>query len=61
MKELRACKSCSLLGEEQTCPRCGGQTSKEWQGYIAILDASKSEIAKKMNITQNGKYALRVR
>jgi DNA-directed RNA polymerase subunit E" len=61
MKELRACKSCALLSEEQVCPKCGGQTSKEWQGYIAILDASKSEIAKRMRITQNGKYALRVR
>jgi len=61
MKELRACKSCSMLSEEQNCPRCGGQTSKEWQGYVAILDASKSEIAKRMHVTQNGKYALRVR
>lgn len=61
MSELRACKTCSLLVEEQTCPRCNGQTSKEWQGYVIILDASKSEIAKRMRITQNGKYALRVR
>ena len=61
MSELRACKACSLLTEEQNCPRCNGQTSKEWQGYVVILDASKSEIAKRMCITQNGKYALRVR
>jgi DNA-directed RNA polymerase subunit E" len=50
-----------MLSEEQNCPRCGGQTSKEWQGYVAILDASKSEIAKRLHVTQNGKYALRVR
>lgn len=58
---LRACKKCSLVTEEMTCSRCNEETSREWQGYIVVLDHTKSEIARKMGITQNGKYALRVR
>jgi len=57
----KACKQCSFISEDDVCPRCGGQTSKEWQGYLAVLDFEKSEIAKKMGISANGKYALKVR
>lgn len=57
----RACKQCSLISTEDMCPKCGGQTSKEWQGYVVIVDYTCSEIAKKMGIEYNGKYALRVR
>jgi DNA-directed RNA polymerase subunit E" len=57
----RACKQCNFLTEGDTCPRCGSQTSKEWQGFIAVVDHEKSEIAKRMGITSNGRYALKVR
>jgi len=57
----KACKQCTMISEIDTCPNCGGVTSKEWQGYVIILDFTKSEIAKKMGIKANGKYALRVR
>ena len=54
--------TCKHAGEDHyTCPRCGGETSKEWQGMVAIADYTKSEIAKKMGITANGQYALKVR
>ncbi|MBA3046022.1 MAG: DNA-directed RNA polymerase subunit E [Candidatus Thermoplasmatota archaeon] len=58
---LRACKVCSLISEVEVCAVCGGQTSREWQGYIIILDHTRSEIARKMGIQSNGKFALRVR
>ena len=58
---MKACKQCSFISEEDACPRCGGQMSREWQGYLVIVDHEKSDIAKKMGITSNGKYALRVR
>jgi len=58
---MRACKQCSFISEEDACPRCGGQTSKEWQGYLVVVDYERSDIAKKMGITSNGKFALRVR
>jgi DNA-directed RNA polymerase subunit E" len=61
MKVLKACKHCSFITEEDVCPLCGNPTSKEWQGYVIILDHTKSEIAKRMGINVNGKFALRVR
>ena len=57
----KACKQCSFISVEDTCPRCGGQTSREWQGYLVVIDYEKSDIAKQMGISSNGKYALRVR
>ncbi|MCK9322689.1 MAG: transcription elongation factor subunit Spt4 [Candidatus Methanomethylophilaceae archaeon] len=57
----RACKGCNFITEDDTCPRCGAQTSKEWQGFIAVIDFEKSEIAQRMGITANGRYALKVR
>lgn len=56
-----ACKACNFITEETVCPRCSGETTKEWQGMVAITDYEKSEIAKKMGITVNGTYALKVR
>jgi DNA-directed RNA polymerase subunit E" len=61
MKVMKACKHCSFITEEDVCPLCGNPTSKEWQGYVIILDHEKSEIAKRMHINVNGKFALRVR
>ena len=61
MKIQKACKHCSFITEEDVCPLCGNQTSKEWQGYVIIIDHDKSEIAKRMGINVNGKFALRVR
>ncbi len=58
---LRACKNCQRITEELKCPICDVETSREWQGYVIINDYEKSEIAAKMNIKSNGKYALRVR
>jgi DNA-directed RNA polymerase subunit E" len=61
MKVLKACKNCSFITEEDVCPLCGNPTSKDWQGYVIIIDHTKSEIAKRMKIHVNGKFALRVR
>lgn len=57
----RACKNCSFISADEACPRCGEETSREWQGYLVVTDFEKSEIAKRMSISANGKYALRVR
>ena len=61
MKNPKACKHCSYISEEDTCPLCGSETSKDWTGYVIIVDHNKSEIAKRMGIHVNGKFALRVR
>ncbi len=61
MMNLRACKSCSSITDQAKCPRCGGEVSREWQGYLVVIDPEKSEIARKMGIRAAGRYALRVK
>ena len=58
---LRACSSCLYLSEEDACPVCQGETVRDWQGFVLILDYSRSQIAEKMGFNHNGKYALKVR
>ncbi|HVL87012.1 MAG TPA: transcription elongation factor subunit Spt4 [Candidatus Thermoplasmatota archaeon] len=59
---MRACVDCHMVTEADACPSCKSTNlSKEWTGYVVVLDAKRSEIAKKMNITAPGKYALKVR
>lgn len=57
-----ACKDCHLILNEKNCPRCPeAEISREWQGYVEILDPTNSNIAKEMGIQTPGRYALRVR
>ena len=61
MKE-RACRNCKSITEGSVCPLCGGASlSEDWIGYVVVLDPENSEIAKRLKISQPGKYALRVR
>ena len=57
-----ACKECHMILEENNCPRCpDAEISREWQGFVEVLDTENSRIAKEMGIMTPGKYALRVR
>ncbi len=58
---MLACKNCFTITESERCPNCGGELSKDWQGYVVVIDPEKSEIAKKLNIKKAGAYALKVR
>ncbi|AGB04370.1 DNA-directed RNA polymerase, subunit E' [Aciduliprofundum sp. MAR08-339] len=58
--ELKACRNCRTITTEDVCPKCGGETTTEWHGYVFILDKNKSQIARAMG-ADNGEYALRVR
>jgi len=59
---MNAYKNCYLLTEKNDiCSYCGEKTSARWQGYIIIRDPKRSQMAKKLNITNPGKYALKVR
>ena len=60
MKNVRACKTCHVLTDSDVSPNCSLPTSKRWRGYAIIRDPASSQIAKKMNITKPGKYALKV-
>ena len=58
----KVCKRCKLFVEGPECPLCkGNQFATNWQGRITIIDANKSDIAKKMGITANGEYAIKYR
>jgi len=58
----KVCRNCKLFVEGDSCPACkGNQFSTLWQGRLSILDASKSIIAKKIEATIKGEYAIKVR
>lgn len=57
----RACRTCHLISDAPKCPACSGETSREWQGYVVVIEPEKSEIATKLKIKTPGRYALRVK
>ena len=59
----KACRDCHLISEDtDKCPAChGANLSKDWLGFVVVTDVPHSVIAKKMQIDQQGKYALKVR
>lgn len=59
-----ACRNCHkiLEADKTVCPECQGTVlTSEWSGYLVIIDARHSDVAQKMNIEYNGRYALKVR
>lgn len=61
-KVLKVCRECHRVVEGESCVICGtSNLSEDWAGYVVIIDPERSEIAKKMNITMAGRYALKVR
>jgi len=58
----QACRECHRIVEGQSCPICGSSSlSKDWSGYVLILDPKGSAIATRLGITLPGRYALKVR
>ncbi|WOX58364.1 transcription elongation factor subunit Spt4 [Methanoculleus receptaculi] len=61
-KVVRVCRECHRVVEGEACVVCGtSNLSEDWAGYVVIIDPEHSDIAKKMNITLPGRYALKVR
>ena len=61
--KLKACRTCRTLADvnEKKCPACGEESfTKLWKGYVVIIDPSSSEIAKKINVSVPGTYAVRL-
>jgi RNA polymerase subunit RPABC4/transcription elongation factor Spt4 len=57
-KKKQACRNCRRFTTESACPYCKSTNlSTSWKGLVVILDAN-SEVAKAMNITEPGTYAL---
>ncbi|MBN2880542.1 DNA-directed RNA polymerase subunit E'' [Candidatus Woesearchaeota archaeon] len=63
MAKREACKTCNLLLDDSgACPICKKRSaSPNWTGRINVIDAAKSTIAQKMNLTVKGEYAIKVK
>lgn len=57
----KACTVCKRLSHKDKCPMCDNPTSDNWSGLLIITDPDQSQIAKELDITIPGEYALRVR
>lgn len=61
MSKKKVCKKCKIFVKGDECLICkGNQFALNWKGRINILDANKSDISKKMDITIKGEYAIKV-
>ena len=57
----KACKVCKrIVAGEKCAVHPDAKLSETWKGRIIILNPEKSDIAKKLNITEAGEYAIRV-
>lgn len=58
----KACTNCRMLVAGSECPVCKtSNLTPTWKGRMVVLDANKSELAKKVGITIKGEYAIRTR
>ncbi|MCX6691617.1 MAG: DNA-directed RNA polymerase, subunit E'' [Methanoregula sp.] len=61
-KQGKVCRDCHRVVDGENCAVCGTTNlSDDWAGYLVIIDPEHSEVAKKMNIRLQGRYALKVR
>ena len=59
-KKKKVCKRCKIFIEDDKCPICkGNQFVENWKGRIIVLNAEKSQLAKKMDIKKKGTYAIK--
>ncbi|HEV8289425.1 MAG TPA: transcription elongation factor subunit Spt4 [Candidatus Norongarragalinales archaeon] len=58
----KACRKDRFITTGDTCPIDGGtDLTKNWEGYILLIDPEKSEIAKVLGASAPGKYALKLK
>ncbi len=57
----KACTKCHRIMEKDRCAICNIPTSRNWSGFLIVVEPDESGIAKELNITIPGEYALRVR
>ncbi|MDA3855485.1 MAG: DNA-directed RNA polymerase subunit E'' [Candidatus Woesearchaeota archaeon] len=60
VNKKKVCKECGFLTEEKNCPNCkSNQLQEKYKGTVYILDAKESEVAKKIDKSNKGIYALK--
>ena len=58
----KVCRECKMFVEGPKCPNDHSEKfTDNWKGRIFIIDANKSEIAKKVGINVKGEYAIKIR
>ncbi|RAP50121.1 MAG: DNA-directed RNA polymerase subunit E'' [Methanosphaera sp. rholeuAM74] len=57
----KACPRCRLITFNEQCPLCQTKTSEHWTGLIVVVNPDDSDLARELNITTPGRYALKVR
>jgi DNA-directed RNA polymerase subunit E" len=58
----RACRKCKIITEENACPICRStDMSDDYSGILVVIDPEGSQLAEKMEIKREGRYALRIR
>ncbi len=59
-KKTQVCRNCKRFTTEKICPTCKSTNlSASWKGLVVIMDAN-SEVAKMINVSEPGRYALYV-
>ena len=59
-KKNKVCRNCKRFTVENICPSCkSNNMSASWKGVVFIVN-TESEVAKRLNIHEPGKYALYV-
>lgn len=62
MRDKKICKKCKIFVEGHECPICQGtQFADNYSGKLIITNPEESEIAKKLNITRKGTYAIKIK
>ena len=65
MGDRVVCRECHRVQdseEVEACVACGSTSlTEDWAGYVVITHPDKSDIAEEMDVTEAGKYALKVR
>ncbi len=61
--EGRACKhDRMIITHGEKCPLCGSSDlTTKWSGYVIVLNAEKSDIAKKLDFKVNSTFALNIK
>lgn len=62
MEEM-VCKNCRIvISHGDKCPLCGStELTSRWNGYVIMLNADKSDIAKKLGLKVNSIFALNIK